>query len=347
MCKKINIINLGFQMKNLLLIMVLVLCGAINLFAQIQSDSSDNVWAIVKPEAEARIVDMGEVLVGDTEDKLIDDFIKSIGSYPCRIDSVVINNGDADQFLAFSNLPTKVGEGDKKDHPVEFRFMPKKVGKLSSTIFVYTQADTLDYEIKGVGVKRNLAVFSDLINFGVVEVTDFKDTSRVLLTNTSTEDIEITKTEIFGPDKEQFGFVNFDGSVPFTLEAGKTKTITLRFAPKYAGRTSSQVAFYYNDNGVERKELAQLYGAGIGGSVAVTSDSAYAGETRIFKLNFGGVKIEKFAELVDSYSGVLRVEKTLLAPTDASKLYKITDDSTYIEFSGNLDPSNTQSPKSK
>jgi type IX secretion system substrate protein len=301
----------------------------------IQADTSDALFSIVAPEAKAMAVDMGEVLVGEIRDSLVVDFVKSKGTFPCRIDSIKIETGNKKNFLAFSSLPIYVDKSNMS-HPAEFRFLPDKEGPFSSLIHVYTQAELLTYEIKGVGVKPKLAVDAELLDFGIVELGYSRDTTKVLITNLSDENIEITNSYIYGPDEEQFEIL--EGGGPFTLAANSDRELKIRFAPKYAGRTSSRIAFDYN--GVGSPAIAYLYGAGIGGSVKVTSDSCYAGEKRVFKIHFGGVKLEKFAELVDSYSGILRVEKTLLAPTDATKIYKITDDSTYIEFSGNLDPNN-------
>jgi type IX secretion system substrate protein len=323
-------------MKTILAVILSFFLASSVSFSQIQSDTSDAVWSIVKPEAIAQKVDMGEVLVDDSRDSMIVDFIKTMGSYPCRIDSLVIKTEDEKNFEASTHMPTKVGVNGYDSHPVEFRFKPDKEGSFKSLIYVFTQADTMTYEITGMGVKPKLAVFSELIDFGVVEVTDYRDTTKFLITNLSDENIEITNSYIFGPDEKQFEIL--EGGGPFTLGANSDHELKVRFAPKYAGRTSSRIAFEYT--GVGSPAMAYLYGAGIGGSVRVSSDSCYAGEKRVFKLHFGGVKLEKFAELVDSYKGILRVEKTLLAPTDATKLYKITDDSTYIEFSGNLDPNN-------
>jgi hypothetical protein len=299
-----------------------------------QSDESDATFSIVSPQAEARDIDMGESLVGEMKDMLVSDFVRSQGTYPCRIDSIKIATLDETSFDALSNLPVKVDGSGYSYHPVKFRFEPTKEGPLNSKIYVYTQAGTLEYSITGVGVEKKLDVDSDILDFGTLEIAEIKDTNKVLLKNISNESIDITNTEIIGPDMDQFEIVEGGGS--FTLQAGEQRDLKLRFSPKYAGRTSSQIAFYYNDFG--SPQVAQLFGAGIGGSVQVSSDSAYAGQKKMFTLFFGGVKLEKFAELVDSYTGILRVEKSILAPTDLQKIYKITADSIYIEISGTIDP---------
>jgi hypothetical protein len=99
---------------------------------------------------------------------------------------------------------------------------------------------------------------------------------------------------IFGPDTEQFEIIS--GGGPFTLAANSERELKVRFAPKYAGRTSSRIAFEHT--GVGSLAMTYLYGAGIGGSVRVSSHSCYAGEKRTFMLHFGGVKLEKFAEMM-------------------------------------------------
>jgi von Willebrand factor type A domain-containing protein/type IX secretion system substrate protein len=301
-----------------------------------QKDISDANFTIVAPEISAQIVNMGDVLVGSSRDSVITDFFRSKGNYPSRIDSIKIHDNDARNFQTFSSLPALLAQSSNNSHSAEFRFSPDKEGPLSSMIYIYTQTEVLKYEIYGVGFSKNLEVYSDLIDFGMIEIAEHKDTSKILISNISDKDIYITDSYIFGPDKEQFHII--EGGGAFNLAANSERELKIRFEPYFVGRTSSQVAFSYQGVGSPLK--ARLLGTGIGGYIRFGSDSAYAGEKRIFNILFKGVNLSEFATLVDSFKILFKVEKTLLAPTDPSAIYKITDDSTYIEFSGPLGTEN-------
>jgi VWA domain-containing protein/type IX secretion system substrate protein len=297
-----------------------------------RKDTSDAVFAIDAPIAEADIVDMGKVLVGSSKDSIIVDFIKNKGHFHCFIESLSIKTGDETNFSAVTNLPASIAKDNS--YSAKFNFTPDKKGTFSSQIYILTQSDTLIYEIRGEGVVSKFEIESEILNFGIVEVSNSKDTAIVLIKNNSVEDVIIDKTEIFGPDREQFEIL--EGGGGFVLEPNTERELKLRFAPESVGRTSSRIAFHYD--GAGSPAIANLYGAGIAGTLKVMNDSAYAGGRVTVRLNFEGVEVAKFAQLVDSYDGILRVQKTILAPVFAANFLEIRGDSTYITFSGNLNP---------
>ena len=224
----------------------------------LQEDVSDSVFAIVAPEISSIDIDMGQVLTGKTKEKYVTDFIQNIGSWECRIDSIYFQGSDASAFSLVSGIPQyTVATG--ASHFAEFGFRPVKVGLHEAEIVIISQADTLIQNIRGEGIEPKLAVMCDWIDFGQVYLTEHKDTVKAIIENTGTASIEITKTEITGPDLDQFEII--DGGGSFTLAPGDERELTLRFEPEYLGKTSTNLIFYHDESGSPAS--TQLYGEGI------------------------------------------------------------------------------------
>ena len=224
----------------------------------LQEDISDSVFAIVAPEISSIDIDMGKVLLGKTKDSVITDFITNIGTWDCRIDSIYIQGADSAAFSLVSGIPQyTIAIGSS--HFAEFGFRPTKVGLHEAEIVIISQSDTLIQNIRGEGIEPKLAVMCDWIDFGQVYLKAHKDTVKAIIENTGTASIEITKTEITGPDLDQFEII--DGGGSFTLAAGDERELTLRFKPEYLGKTSTNLNFYHKESG--SPALTQLYGEGI------------------------------------------------------------------------------------
>jgi streptogramin lyase len=225
------------------------------------ADTSDNLWAIIKPLAESQDIDMGKVFINTTKDAVISGYIRNIGTAQVRIDSIKIKfiDGDTTLFGIVSGLPPfSIPVGGQKD--VEFRFWPKTVGDKSADIYIFTQSDTLKQKIIGEGIYNSLEITADIIDFDKVRIGTAKDSLIVLLRNIGASDVNITSTDLLGPDKTQFIIDSGGGS--FNLPVGGERELKVQFAPLEKGRTSGQIGFYYNNVG--SPAIAYLYGEGIG-----------------------------------------------------------------------------------
>ena len=297
----------------------------------IQQDISDSFFSIISSQPASKDIDMGKVIFGESKDSVVNEFILNTGTWKYRVDSIYFTGADASAFGMVSGFPEyEVDAGGS--YFGEFRFTPSRVGSHQAEIVIITQADTLIQNIYGEGVERKLEIYSDIINFGIIEIFGDTTISRQLITNISTDSIAIDSTEMLGPDREQFNIITGGGN--FVLAPDESRELEIMFKPKYIGRTSGQIGFYYNDIG--SPAAAQLYGAGIGGGLCVSYDSAFAGQKRMIKVNLDGGELPKFSEIVKSFNCKLRFEKSILAPRDAGIIYKQTDDSTYIELTGNI-----------
>lgn len=296
-----------------------------------QEDVSDTLFSIVAPQASSKDIDMKQVLVGSAKDTLVKGFISNVGSYKIRIDSIFFTGADASTFSMVSGFPKyEIAVADNKS--CEFRFIPNRVGIHNATINIITQADTLRYSIQGEGVQPRLQILTKLLDFGKIEIgkeNTFQDTA--LLKNLSGFDITVNDVVHLGPDTTQFDIISGGGK--FTITPGEERKLTVKFKPKYGGRTSGQLGFVYS--GVGSPSVAQLFGQGIGGSVTISNDSAYAGENRILKLVMDKVKPEGIAAIAPNFEAKIRFQRTILATLNNNDWF-ISGDSIYLTIKGKI-----------
>ncbi|PLX31138.1 MAG: hypothetical protein C0600_06370 [Ignavibacteria bacterium] len=241
-------------------------------------DQSDSVFSIVIPSAEARDIDMGTVLVGETRDSLVNGFVRNTGRAAIRIDEAVLNSGTTGHFAITGGLPpVTVHEGE--EHAMAFSFSPLAAGPLEAEIFIVTQVDTQRYRIHGVGVVPQIEVATRYVDFGVVPVGAERDTLvDVMLRNLTAGPVQVSGIRLSGPDTLQFSMIG--GAQPMTLPPFASHAMELRFAPRRGGRSSGSITFEI-EGGLDRP-VALLFGEGtaVEGSATLTTDTlrAAAGE---------------------------------------------------------------------
>ncbi len=298
--------------------------------SQTQSDISDAVWSIVLPLPASQNVDMRQCLVGSSKDSVVTDFVRNIGSWKFRVDSIYFRGADANAFRLVSGVPS-YSVAANNHHFAEFRFIPQKIGVHNADIVIITQTDTLVQTITGIGIAPQLQIMTTIIDFGKVEIGDEKIISdTVVLKNISTTSIDIIDTKQLSPDIEQFSVLSGDGG--FTLSPQEERKVTLRFKPKYGGRTSGRIGFEYNGTG--SPAIAQLFGTGIGGIITVPDDSGYAGERKILRIMMNNVKPAGIASIAPKYEATLRFQNTIMA--SMMGVNTIKNDSNYVTIQGTI-----------
>lgn len=221
-----------------------------------QSDTSDNYWEVVLPEASSHDIDMLQVLVGADKDSVIVDFVQNSGSWKFRVDSIYFRGADANAFSMVSGFPEYIVQPNKSQY-AEFRFTPQRVGIHTAEIVIITQADTLIQNIRGEGVEPKLEVVSDIIDFGIVELGDHKDTIQaVTIKNIGSSILNISNTRHNKPNDRDFTTISGGGA--FSLAPGEEKKMDLRFTPTIAGRTSGTLEFLHEGTG--SPAVIQLFG---------------------------------------------------------------------------------------
>ena len=211
------------------------------------SDISDNLWAIVDAKIEAPNVDFGDVLVGSSKDSVVVGYIKNSGSVEIEVNELRISGSDLSAFDMISGLPPfTVPTGESRE--VELRFTPNTARRFNATLEIFSNVDTLAPLLSGDGVHPQLRIDATVIDFGLVEVGDQKDSLvQVVVSNVGGVPLTISSTQQDGPDHTSFFILS--GKAPFILAPGESHAMLLRFAPTVSGRTNGTIQFGYNGPG--------------------------------------------------------------------------------------------------
>jgi hypothetical protein len=245
-------------------------------------DISDNTWTINKPEFSALNIDMGKVLLGTQKDSVITAFIRNEGSLPVDVRDIQLSGPQASEFQIVTGRPPFIIPVNEVA-AVQFRFTPAAIGMRQSTLTIITPIDIIQQNIQGEGVQPLIGIAASLVDMGVLEIGSQKDTIlTAIVENIGNAPLKITNTTLTGEGKDAFTMNSFDPA--FTLEAGEKRNIRLQFSPRTIGQASAQLQFEY-DGMTSSPAIASITGFGIGGSMFIENDSAYAGESRFLKIH--------------------------------------------------------------
>lgn len=223
----------------------------------LDSDQSDSLFTIVVPECIVDDIDLGTCIVNTPKDSLVTDFIKNIGSYPARVDSIVFKDNSGVFSLRGNFPPYTVNNNNVA--PGEFEFVPTYIGNFSDSIIIYTQSDVLKCKIQGIGIDSKIKILNNVVDFGLVRVGETKDTNDIFtIQNIGTAPITIDSTIHSYPNSVDFSTTL--GKGPFTLLPSESHQMNLQFTPSAKGKTEGTLLFYYNGGG--SPATVELYGEG-------------------------------------------------------------------------------------
>ena len=223
-------------------------------------DLSDSLWAIVAPEVESYNVDFGEVLLQQTKDSVLTEYIRNSGSIPTQVLGLNIVGAHRNDFHVVSgNTTFELRPADV--WTIELGFKPTVEGERIARVQIITQADTLYQELRGVGLRSKLqtvGLFGDYIDFGQVPITGRRD-SIAIGSNVGTTPLLIDSVVMMGPELQQF--VLTDNPSPLTLNPGESIKVGVAFVPSRVGITNGRIGLYFNQAG--SPAVVGLLGEGI------------------------------------------------------------------------------------
>jgi WD40 repeat protein/outer membrane protein OmpA-like peptidoglycan-associated protein len=246
-----------------------------------QRDSTDAPFTIIAPLAQTlEQVSMPPVRVGEQKDTLlafgvvntdksfvrVQDirFVEFVEGTRANVNQASMGQASVSQdFTLVSGIPPfDVAAGTTAS--LEVRFAPSTTGTRSAVMEVITLTDTLRTALHGEGRSREYHIETPLVEFPPTSVRLQRDTTLALLTNTGTLPLVVRSMSRIRPDTAQFQVVAMPNLVvpnfPLTLQPGETLSLTARFAPRFAGRTSGGVAFTLD--GYTRPAVVQFSGEG-------------------------------------------------------------------------------------
>lgn len=225
----------------------------------LQTDSSDCVFSIIRPDLEAKDIDFGPLAFGSVRDSLITTFLKNRLLIEIEIKDIYISGANDKDFIMLEGFePFKLAPGDS--HDIKLRFLPLDIGDRFANINIDLPGKTLSKQLRGNSYDPGLFVVTPVIDFQKVEIGDFKDTLiNAVVKNRTPFDIQISKISKLGPDTNQFAIIN--GNLPVNLKQNQEHSMLIRFSPNETGRTMGSIEFEHNAKGSPSKIL--LFGEGV------------------------------------------------------------------------------------
>lgn len=308
-------------------------------------DLSDDLWAIIAADLQSQDVDFGLRPVGTPTDSVVRGFLRNPGDVDLLVERMTIGGTDRTAFDIMSSLPpfTIPAHGSI---PVEFRFTPDRSGPFNATVQIISTIDTLTQNLTGEGVAPLLGINASIVDFGLVEVGNVKDSIVLaVVTNLGSSPLTIDRIEGTGPDYTSFTLL--DGDAPFTLPTGGSHTMRLQFAPRSTGGTTGSLRFHFN--GPDAPATVLLFGTGFCPSelaaarASVVDGTAGPGDTaalgfRLEVLGLGGPAPNPGRLVPLDFTVTLSANGTILTPLDAGARLGIEDGEMRSEFSGRWDP---------
>lgn len=276
----------------------------------LQTDVSDSLWSIAAPAPEAGNINVGQALVRSTKDTIIRNYLKNNGRFTFAVADIRFAGTEADEFsIVAGHPPFDVAPGEIRPN-IEIRFRPKATGiRMADVLFILASGDTLRRTILGKGIAGNIDLLTQVIDFETVELGAAKDTLvTLILRNTGAAPVSFSVPVIRLPDATQFSVVNPE---PFTLAPFASLSLTLKFAPTRAVRTTAVLSLPFDGTGSPAEVL--LYGEGVIPRVRIAGDSARPGQTVLLKLLWEGGAQTQRTTAARAYRATISYRSDLLS----------------------------------
>lgn len=230
----------------------------------VQSDVSDKVFSIIKPNISVRDVHFGTIFTGNKRDSLVNAIIINQSPVDLRIDSIkLIQNGDNPFYLTYNPAPLYLKTGDNLSLEIIFTAVSDKLH--NAHLEVYSSGYIFVGQLYGEGSRPSLEMINRSFDFGKVPVNAGNSKLITVLKNVGTSPVEFLSIEKIGPDTSQFLIVQINDeenkSFPFVLPQASNIELLLVFAPKQPGKTSGNIAFHFRGTGSPK--IMRLFGEGV------------------------------------------------------------------------------------
>ena len=188
------------------------------------------------------------------------------------------------------------------------KFTPTAVGNASGSMSVVSDASAspLNISFSGTGTQSGLSISPASFNFGTV-VDGQTKSQNFVLTNTGSAALTVTQVSVTGAGYSASGL-----NTPTTIDAGKTVTFSVLFAPATAGSLAGNVSI--SSDAPTSPNVATLSGTGQAASVTLSSSPS--------SLSFGNVNAgsanTKSVTITNSGNSSVTLSQITVAAKDVS-----------------------------
>jgi len=303
----------------------------------LQMDSSDCVFKIVKVKAEARDVYLGEELIGQRKDTTIFNFLINKSTIPFLIKSIEIVGADRSDFKILN--PSSFILDTNSDIDLRIAFTPKNIGVRSAKIKIVIPADTLFFDVSGLCLANELIVNNNLIDVGGIDNEDIIEyIEEKLISNLSSENINFDSVYITYPSISNFNIGNLKEIQ--TIQANGDLDLSIFFNPNEVDNYAAVLSFRHSLKNKIEKIL--LLGEGITPivdtiNINLTDISANIGDVKKSILEYRKISSQPLSPLNKSFKLFLKYNNTILEPRFDFENVKFDNNFSELELIVNLD----------
>lgn len=298
----------------------------------LQIDTTDGFFSIIEPNLLISKIDFGSVYVGESKDSLISPVLVNLSKEKVCITNIKIFEDIEDEFNILNDYRQIIlFPGDTLKLLVNFA--PFEVGlRTSKIVFEFTWG-SIDVELTGKGIIRPLRIHPNFIDFGEVEVGEFKDTLlQFNIKNQSSKEVNLFSVRNIGPDSLFFTII--DGAESASIPPQGYHPITIRFTPDTSGQQNILIELLADDDSLGR--YINVLGEGIFPkydtiTISVGNHTAKPGDLLEVPIKIDN---KKFVNKNSEYRGIsfdLTFNKNILEPLDKSLKSYLENDSRTVK----------------
>jgi hypothetical protein len=281
----------------------------------LQVDTSDCVFSIKRLKVEIDDIHFADTPLGTITDSLVMPFIKNLLKFPIEVRNYHISGANPGDFEVINNLPPHLIDSMGHNY-IEVRFNPSALGLRTAILEITLPGTVKKIQLSGNGIYGSLKLSSNVIDFGVIEIGDFKDTT-VSLINNSGKPVRIDSLIKLGADFFHFNITN-DISRQI-IQPNERLDIELRFMPETTERLNSVIRI--NHNGTGHPIDLSMFGEGVKprvdtATIIIGERNGKPGELISIPIKISDISSNGIAKTISGFNITLEFNSTLLEPRD-------------------------------
>lgn len=314
----------------------------------LQMDTSDCVFKIVKPRVNTKNVNIANTIVGEYSDFWKNDIFTNTSNYSINLRKIDIIGENKDDFEileiakfdklkntynVLQNINNLIVDSNETI-AIKFRFSPKSTGSKNAKVQITIPGQTLDVNLTGIATSQELVSSILSYNLGELEIGNFIDSKlENYLTNNTGKNIIINNINVSKPNPENFKVLDKKNNI--SIPQNTTSNNIIRFIPLSDEQVFSILEVHHNGNNSPNKVLLFAKGNNpVIDSVIIGLSPIKGNVSDVVNLDITLKKLST-KPLKNTLSGIktkIKFNSTILKPLDNFNIDYIHNGERYIEL---------------
>lgn len=238
--------------------------------------------------------------------------VRNIGRFPLNVAQLFVSGGDADQFQLGNVQNVTLPWNQSFTATVTMMPWSTSATALDARIVAISNSlNSRSVELTGARSGTPKPSFVSTLNFAQTRINEFNDKSFTISNNTNNP-FTVTDISVSGVNQSDYSIKGISVTLPYTLQAGETITVSVRFNPTLEGDKVASVNF---NTSVGAYSVAML-GRAVRPGVSMSSS-----------LNFGNLRVgaTKTMSMTISNTGTTDVRVLSIAKTGDNAIMFASD----------------------